>query len=66
MKINVCDRCGTDLNKVKFTFFNIEEVPYYCIARGHRGKYDLCMECNSKLTELFSKFLNELREDKEQ
>jgi ribosomal protein L37AE/L43A len=62
-KYHVCDKCGKNLGGYRWLpLFDVEEVPYYVIARGRRGKLELCPKCNKE----FSKILDDWIENKHQ
>jgi len=57
MNIHVCDRCEKRIEKIKIRFFEIEEIPYYVISRGNRGRWELCSSCNKIFSKTLYKFL---------
>ena len=63
--LHICDRCGKSLEGYRFKSWfplEIEEVPHYIVARGRRGKMELCKSCNKDFAKVIDKWLEQKNE----
>lgn len=59
MKLHLCDKCGNNLNGIKFTFFDVLEIPRYAVRKNETLEFELCDKCIKQFNKFCNNFLNE-------